>query len=126
MAYRVTEPWRTPMLRFRLSFVAVVLSLTVPFAAFAQQTLTEKIEVRVVGIDVVVTDRAGNVISGLTKDDFVLIENKTPQTIVNFYEATPEIYVTAPENAPSSAQPASAQPASAAPLPPPRRVVLYI
>ena len=116
------------MRSFRLQFVAVVLTFAMPFAAISQTpTLTEKIEVRVAGIDVVVTDRAGNVITGLTKDDFELLENKIPQPIVNFYESTPQSYagVAVADAGTSPAQPA-AQPQAPAFAPPPRRVVLYI
>jgi len=72
----------------------LLIVVCIALVASAQQqqpapapTLSERIEVRVAGIDVVVTDRAGNVITGLTKDDFELLENKVPRPIVNFYEA---------------------------------------
>ena len=99
--------------------------LILAVAAFAvsaqQQTLTERIEVRVAGIDVVVTDRAGNVITGLTKDDFELLENKVPQPIVNFYESRSDASAaTAP-----GTQQVTAPAASAAPFQP-RHIVLYI
>ena len=55
----------------------------------AQQKIVETIEVKVVNVDVVVTDRAGNPVRGLTKDDFELFENRQPQTITNFYEVAP-------------------------------------
>ena len=48
----------------------------------------EIINVRVVNIDVWVTDKKGNRITGLTRDDFEIYENKTPVTITNFYEYT--------------------------------------
>ena len=48
--------------------------------------LTESIEVRVVNIDVVVADRDGKPVTGLTKDDFEIFEDKKPQVITNFYE----------------------------------------
>jgi VWFA-related protein len=51
-----------------------------------QPTLTEHLEVRVINIDVTVTDRKGNAIKGLTKDDFVLFENGQPKPVSNFYE----------------------------------------
>jgi VWFA-related protein len=54
-------------------------------AALALQ-LSESIEVRVVNIDVVVTDRDGKPVTGLTKDDFEIFEDKKPQVITNFYE----------------------------------------
>ncbi|HUJ14339.1 MAG TPA: VWA domain-containing protein [Thermoanaerobaculia bacterium] len=54
--------------------------------SFSQQTLVETIEVRVANIDVVVRDRSGHSISGLTKDDFELFDDGVPQKITNFYE----------------------------------------
>jgi VWFA-related protein len=48
--------------------------------------LVENIDVKVINIDVVVTDKKGNAISGLTKDDFELYENGQPKVISNFYE----------------------------------------
>ena len=48
--------------------------------------LTESIDVRVINVDVVVTDRKGNPVTGLTKDDFEIYENGTLKPISNFYE----------------------------------------
>lgn len=50
------------------------------------QKLTINVDVRVIGIDVVVTDKKGNAVSGLTKDDFQIFENGTEKPISNFYE----------------------------------------
>jgi VWFA-related protein len=60
--------------------------LAVAAMLLMQETLVETIEVRVVNVDVIVTDRAGNPIRGLTRDDFELFEDGKPQTITNFYE----------------------------------------
>ena len=48
--------------------------------------LGETIEVRVTNVDVVVTDREGKPVRGLTRDDFVLLEDNKPQTLTNFAE----------------------------------------
>src|SRR5262249_52222488 len=66
----------------------VALLTLIAALAFPQQqpALVESIEVRVANIDVVVRDRAGNPVAGLTKDDFQLFDNGKPQTITNFYE----------------------------------------
>jgi VWFA-related protein len=48
--------------------------------------LVENIDVRVINVDVVVTDKKGNPVPGLTKEDFELYENRVPKTITNFYE----------------------------------------
>lgn len=65
------------------------LLVVLAFAAlplFAQETLVESIEVRVVNVDVVVTDREGNPVTGLTAKDFEVLEDQRPQTITNFHE----------------------------------------
>ena len=66
------------------------LSLLLALSAGAQEKLVESIEVHVVNVDVVVTDRAGNRVPGLTKNDFELFENGKPQSITNFYEVRPD------------------------------------
>jgi VWFA-related protein len=55
-------------------------------AALLAMQLVETIEVRVVNVDVVVTDREGKPVTGLTGDDFEIYEGKKPQAITNFYE----------------------------------------
>jgi len=61
--------------------------LTLPLAG--QEKLSESIEVRVVNVDVVVTDKAGKPVYGLKKDDFELYENGVRQPLSNFYEVRP-------------------------------------
>ena len=48
--------------------------------------LTETMDIRVINVDVVVTDKKGNPVTGLTKDDFELYENGVPKKISNFFE----------------------------------------
>jgi VWFA-related protein len=91
----------------RKTIIAAALLLAA--TAFGQRKLVETIEVHVVNVDVVVTDREGNRIRGLTKDDFELYEDKRPQTITNFYEARDDV------RAPAAQAPA------AAPAPPEQR-----
>ncbi|MCU1229228.1 MAG: hypothetical protein JWO97_2112, partial [Acidobacteria bacterium] len=50
------------------------------------EQLAESIEVRVTNIDVVVTDRAGHPIPGLTREDFEIYEDGKLQPLTNFYE----------------------------------------
>ncbi|MGA1983341.1 MAG: VWA domain-containing protein [Acidobacteriaceae bacterium] len=52
------------------------------------------INARIVILDVVVTDKAGNLVPGLTKDDFTIYEDKTQQTIRSFER--PEQHVLPP------------------------------
>ncbi len=43
------------------------------------------VDVSVVDLDVFVTDKKGNPVTGLTKDDFEVFENRREMTITNFY-----------------------------------------
>ena len=90
----------------RKSIVAAALLLAAN--ALGQRKLVETIEVHVVNVDVVVTDREGNRVRGLTKDDFELYEDKRPQTITNFYEARDDVHPPAAQ-APAAAAPAPAE-----------------
>ena len=45
----------------------------------------ENIDVRVINVDVVVTDKKGNVVHNLKKDDFEIFENGVAKPISNFY-----------------------------------------
>ena len=59
--------------------------------AFAQDqgTLSERIDVHLINVDVVVTDRRGNPISGLTAADFEVFEDGAVREISNFAEIRP-------------------------------------
>jgi VWFA-related protein len=59
--------------------------------ALLAMQLVETIEVRVVNVDVVVTDRDGKRVTGLTKDDFEIFEGKQPQAITHFHEVRPAV-----------------------------------
>jgi VWFA-related protein len=48
----------------------------------------ESVEVSITNIEVVVTDSKGNRVTGLTKDDFQILQDGVPQTITNFYAVT--------------------------------------
>ena len=48
--------------------------------------LTETIDIRVINVDVVVTDKKGNPVTGLKAEDFDLYENGVPKKVSNFYE----------------------------------------
>jgi len=73
--------------------LALILALAGALPLIAQRNvdppqpkLVESIDVRVIDVDVVVTDKRGNPVSGLTQDDFVVLENGVAKTITNFYE----------------------------------------
>src|SRR5215218_5990767 len=86
--------------------------LLLPLLASAQQKpnipgLGASIEVSIVNVDVFVTDRAGDRVHGLTKDDFEIYENGVKQPISNFTEYVAEPVAvdaaTAPDKAPAPA-----------------------
>jgi VWFA-related protein len=77
----------------RLLAAASLLLLTaqapLPKADVSQSVvpqLGESIEVSIVNVDVHVTDKQGNRVRGLTKDDFEIYEGDKPQPISNFAE----------------------------------------
>lgn len=47
--------------------------------------VSERVEVSVTNIEVIVTDSKGNRVPGLTKDDFEVLQDGTQQKITNFY-----------------------------------------
>ena len=104
----------------RRAFIAAVvvlgLAASAPFAVAQQQpagempTLIENVEVRVINVDVVVTDKKGNVIKGLKKDDFEIYENSVRKPISNFFEvvgdkAVSAVYEAAPATPGKPAEP---------------------
>src|SRR5687768_11333164 len=83
-------------MRGPLPFAAVLLcalaapaapqQATQPAPAPAEQTFFEVIDVRVVNVEVVVTDREGKPVPGLAREDFELLENGRPVEI-NYFHA---------------------------------------
>src|SRR5256885_7705250 len=63
----------------------IALLLSFAAAGVMAQTLTQKIEVSVVNVDVVVTTPDGKPVHGLTRDDFQLFEDGVAQPVTNFY-----------------------------------------
>lgn len=58
-------------------------------AASQEPPPTFKREVEVVTVDVVVSDKAGNPITGLAREDFTVLDEGTPQALVNFDVVNP-------------------------------------
>ena len=88
----------------------VLLLLLAVSAAGQAPPLVESIEVRVVSVDVVVTDRAGNPVPNVTKDDFEILEENKPQTITNFAEIRADTTAVTVPNAPPAADVAPPRP----------------
>src|ERR1044071_4924287 len=69
----------------------LVLLLLLPGAPLAAQTevveetFADEIEVSLVNLEVVVTDRKGKSVSGLGREDFQVLEDGKPVEITNFY-----------------------------------------
>jgi len=120
-------------LKLRLASFAAALAIAVTAGAAEppkQQPaadipkLVENVEVRVINIDVVVTDKKGNRVNGLTKDDFELYENGVQKPLSNFYEVVAE---PAPATAATpSAAPAPATAKEEIPDSQKRRIIFYI
>ncbi|HEX2832992.1 MAG TPA: VWA domain-containing protein [Thermoanaerobaculia bacterium] len=68
------------------SAIAFPLSAQRKPAEPEQPRLVENIDVRVINVDVVVTDKRGNPVPGLKAEDFQILENSVPKPISNFYE----------------------------------------
>jgi VWFA-related protein len=94
------------------------------------------VNVSVVNVDVYVTDKKGNPVTGLTRDDFELFEDKRPVQITNFYSVSGG-KATAPATPAPPTAPAAPGAAIAVPPPPQEldarpsedqrlRLVLYI
>ncbi len=68
----------------------LLLALLLPFSAsnaHAQNPgFGETVEVNIVNVEVVVTDKDGKPVAGLTQDDFQIFENGKPQEITNYAE----------------------------------------
>ncbi|HTQ79928.1 MAG TPA: VWA domain-containing protein, partial [Thermoanaerobaculia bacterium] len=96
-----------------------------PAADFAD---TEVVDVSVVNVDVYVTDKQGNRVTGLTKNDFEMFEDNKPVAITNFFA----VEGGKAQGVPSEAAPAESGAPSGALEPPPvpedqrLRLVVYI
>src|SRR5664279_2275033 len=73
------------MLMSRFAAVTILLLAVLPIAA-QQPQFSQKIEVKLVEIDVSVTGRDGKPVHGLTADDFEIFEGRSRQQITNFTE----------------------------------------
>lgn len=77
--------------RFRTCLALLLLFPGAPLAAqveIAEETFTDQIEVSLVNLEVVVTDRKGKPVSGLGREDFQVFEDGKPVEVTNFYAET--------------------------------------
>jgi VWFA-related protein len=82
-------------MKLRVIAIVFILIGAATFAAHlrpAQETKADqpplRVTTRLVALDVIVLDKHGNPVSGLTKDDFVVLDNKSPRPIQLFSEET--------------------------------------
>lgn len=105
------------------SAAALLFVLVAPLASAQDEgrvPYIETLEIRVHNVDVVVTDQRGRPVSGLTQNDFELLEDGLVRPISNFsaFTATPG----AAKGAPAAAEPS----ADAGEQPAPRKFIFYI
>jgi VWFA-related protein len=81
----------------------------------SQEQFGVTVNVSVVNVDVYVTDKQGRPVTGLTRDDFQVFEDRRPVEITNFYAVNAGKAVTPSPVA--AAAPAPAAPSAAAPAP---------
>jgi VWFA-related protein len=74
------------MIRRVASILFLFVALTVVAQERTTSTLTETIEVQLTNLDVIVTDAQGKHVTGLTKDDFEVIEDGRARQITNLAE----------------------------------------
>jgi VWFA-related protein len=103
--------------------IAFLLGL-IAVASVAQE-VSESIEVRVVNVDVVVRDRAGKPVTGLTKNDFEIFENGQKREITNLYEVRAPAPATAAAPAPQTVATEAAPAATPVEIRP-RNIVIFV
>lgn len=88
--------------------------------------LVENIDVRIINVDVIVTDKKGNFVPNLKADDFTILENGVPKVLTNFYEVQGSVAKNVVGEAP--APPPAAAPAAAKAVPESmkRRIIFYV
>ena len=95
------------------TFVVLAVLAAVPLFATEGPRVGETIDVSIVNVDAVVTDKQGNRVRGLTKDDFEIFENGKLQPITNFTDVGQALSL-------------SGQPGDAAQHAQPRTIVVFI
>jgi VWFA-related protein len=112
----------------------LLLSIAFPISSVAQTPVIphagENIEVSIVNVDTVITDRHGNRVHGLRRDDFEIYENGVRQPITNFAEYASERQTPSksPATPPTIASQAAGAPLVAAlpPPPQPRTIIVFV
>jgi hypothetical protein len=81
-----------PRPAIRLQPLILVLALLLPAGLTSQESTGEEdsayfeeVAVEIVNVEVYVTDKDGNPVEGLSKDDFEVLEDGRPVELLNFY-----------------------------------------
>ena len=113
-----------------LSLPAALPSSPPAADAAEESTFFESVDVRVINVEVVVTDGKGRPVTGLTREDFELLEDGKPVPITHFYappSAAEAPAAPVPESsAPPAAPAAPAAPAEAQPIPEGQRLQIAV
>jgi hypothetical protein len=112
----------------------LLLSIAFPISSPAQTPVIphagETIEVSIVNVDTVVTDRQGHRVRGLRRDDFEILENGVRQPVTNFaeYASTRDSTIAGlAANATTVTAPQAAPPSAALPPPlQPRTIIVFV
>jgi VWFA-related protein len=116
--------------------LAILAAAVIALPAVAQRKqaepetprLVENIDVRIINVDVIVTDKRGNFVPDLKPEDFTILENGVPKPITNFYEVQGSVAKASLGEAPAP-PPTPATPALATKTVPEnmkRRIIFYV
>ena len=114
------------MKSFSLFLLATLCASLLSAQTPADSSFGEVVEVTVVNIDVYVTDRDGNRVNGLKKDDFVVLEDGKPVQVTNFEAVQGRSAPAAAPTAPATPRPAPEEGAPPAPANPENGLSLVV
>jgi VWFA-related protein len=112
--------------------ILAALAIAVPSAAQKKNLepeaprLVENIDVRIINVDVVVTDKKGNFVPNLTADDFTILENGVVKPISNFYEVQGSVARNVIGSAPEPEAPPTPAAKKEIPEEMKRRIIFYV
>ena len=101
--------------------LAIAFATALSLQAQEPPRLVETMEIQVVNIDVVVTDKRGKRVTGLTENDFEVFDRKKKQTITNFSEIGANVH----ELAEATPAPSDAAAANMPPIARRRNTVIF-
>ncbi len=111
------------------AWAALLPALVAAAISTAQEspgTFAETVDVRVVSVDVFVTDKKGRRVSGLGREDFAVFQDGRPVEVTNFSRIVDRARPPAPASAPAGELDAGAEDGAPAGIPDRLTVVIYI